>query len=55
MSISEAVPVSNGALWTGRALSAVVVLFMIFDGAIKRPPVEIVTQTMSRACSASSA
>ena len=48
MSISEAVPVSNGALWTGRALSAVVVLFMIFDGAIKLPPLDIVTQTMAQ-------
>lgn len=46
MSISEAMPVSNGALWTGRALSAVIVLFMIFDGAIKLPPLDIVTQTM---------
>ncbi|MBZ9885431.1 DoxX family protein [Mesorhizobium sp. CA10] len=46
MSISEAAPVSNGALWTGRVLSAVVVLFMIFDGVIKLPPLDIVTQTM---------
>ncbi|MDX8467806.1 DoxX family protein [Mesorhizobium sp. VK23B] len=47
MSISEAAPVSNGALWTGRVLSAVVVLFMIFDGVIKLPPLDIVTQTMA--------
>ncbi|TGQ50579.1 DoxX family protein [Mesorhizobium sp. M1C.F.Ca.ET.193.01.1.1] len=47
MSISEAAPVSNGALWTGRALSAVVVLFMIFDGVIKLPPLGVVTQTMA--------
>ncbi|MBZ9989861.1 DoxX family protein [Mesorhizobium sp. BH1-1-5] len=47
MSICEAVPASKGALWTGRALSAVVVLFMIFDGVIKLPPLEIVTQTMA--------
>ncbi|CDX41658.1 conserved membrane hypothetical protein [Mesorhizobium sp. ORS 3359] len=47
MSISEAAPVSNGTLWTGRALSAVVVLFMIFDGVIKLPPLDIVTQTMN--------
>ncbi|RUW57680.1 DoxX family protein [Mesorhizobium sp. M7A.F.Ca.US.008.03.1.1] len=46
MSISEAAPVSPGALWTGRALSGVIVLFMIFDGAIKLPPLDIVTQTM---------
>lgn len=46
MSISETAPVSNSALWTGRALSAVIVLFMIFDGVIKLPPLDIVTQTM---------
>ena len=46
MSISEAAPVSSGALWTGRVLSGIIVLFMIFDGAIKLPPLDIVTQTM---------
>lgn len=46
MSISETAPVSAGALWTGRALSGVIVLFMIFDGVIKLPPLDIVTQTM---------
>ncbi|OBQ86272.1 MULTISPECIES: DoxX family protein [unclassified Mesorhizobium] len=48
MSISEAAPVSNGALWTGRALSAIVILFMIFDGVIKLPPLQIVTETMTQ-------
>ncbi|TPI13612.1 DoxX family protein [Mesorhizobium sp. B4-1-3] len=47
MSISETAPASKGALWLGRALSAVVVLFMIFDGVIKLPPLDIVTQTMT--------
>ncbi|RUU06601.1 DoxX family protein [Mesorhizobium sp. USDA-HM6] len=46
MSISQTAPVSSGALWTGRVLSAVIVLFMIFDGVIKLPPLDIVTQTM---------
>ena len=46
MSISQTAPISSGALWTGRALSAVIVLFMIFDGVIKLPPLDIVTQTM---------
>lgn len=46
MSISETAHVSAGALWTGRALSGVIVLFMIFDGVIKLPPLDIVTQTM---------
>ncbi|PBB81652.1 hypothetical protein CK218_08375 [Mesorhizobium sp. WSM3879] len=48
MSISEAAPVSNGTLWTGRALSAIVILFMIFDGVIKLPPLQIVTETMTQ-------
>ncbi|TIQ28860.1 MAG: DoxX family protein [Mesorhizobium sp.] len=48
MSISATAPVSNGALWTGRALSAIVVLFMIFDGVIKLPPLSVVTETMGQ-------
>ncbi|MDG4893251.1 DoxX family protein [Mesorhizobium sp. WSM4976] len=47
MSISEAAPASKGALWAGRALSAVVVLFMIFDGVIKLSPLDTVTQAMT--------
>ncbi|TPN32628.1 DoxX family protein [Mesorhizobium sp. B2-3-3] len=46
MSISEAAPVSSGALWTGRVFSGLIVLFMIFDGAIKLPPLDVVTQSM---------
>ncbi|RWM22404.1 DoxX family protein [Mesorhizobium sp.] len=46
MSISQTAPVSSGALWAGRLLSTVIVLFMIFDGTIKLPPLDIVTQTM---------
>ncbi|WP_027059346.1 DoxX family protein [Mesorhizobium loti] len=46
MTISETAPVSSAALWTGRVLSGVIILFMIFDGAIKLPPLDIVTQTM---------
>ena len=46
MTISQTAPVSSGALWTGRVLSAIIVLFMIFDGVIKLPPLDIVTQSM---------
>ena len=46
MSISQTAPISSGALWTGRGLSAIIVLFMIFDGVIKLPPLDVVTQTM---------
>ena len=48
MTISEATPASKGALWTGRVLSAIVVLFMIVDGVIKLPPLAIVTDTMTQ-------
>jgi len=46
ITISETAPISSGALWTGRVLSTIIVLFMIFDGVIKLPPLDVVTQTM---------
>lgn len=46
MSISQTMPVSSGALWTGRVLSGLIILFMIFDGVIKLPPLDVVTQSM---------
>ena len=46
MSISETAPVSSGAQWTGRVFSTIIVLFMIFDGVIKLPPLDVVTQAM---------
>ena len=46
MSISQTTPASSGALWTGRVLSGLIILFMIFDGVIKLPPLDVVTQTM---------
>ena len=46
ITISETAPISSGALWTGRMLSTIIVLFMIFDGVIKLPPLDVVTQTM---------
>ena len=46
MTISQSTPVSSPALWTGRVLSGLIVLFMIFDGVIKLPPLDVVTQTM---------
>ena len=36
---------SKAALWTGRVLSGVVILFLLFDGAIKLVPLEIVIET----------
>ena len=40
--------VSKFARWTGRALSGVVVLFLLFDGAMKLLPLQIVTETMDK-------
>ncbi len=40
-SASQAVGVSKASLWAGRIISALVVLFMVFDGALKvfrQPP-----------------
>ncbi len=34
-STAQSVPVSKASLWTGRAISGLVVLFMVFDGVTK--------------------
>lgn len=36
---------STKALWAGRVLSGLAILFLLFDGLIKLPPLEIVTTT----------
>ena len=46
--IAETAPVSKPALWTGRVLSGLVILFMLFDGAIKLVPWPVVTEAMDR-------
>src|SRR5450432_2701230 len=46
--IAETAPVSKPALWLGRILSGLVILFMLLDGAIKLVPWPIVTETMDR-------
>jgi hypothetical protein len=42
--IVQAVPVSNKAIWAGRMMSGLVVLFLLFDGGIKLIPLDIVVQ-----------
>ena len=37
-------PVSNAAMWGGRVLSSLLVLFLLVDGGIKLVPIEAVTQ-----------
>jgi hypothetical protein len=46
--IARAVTVSRTARWTGRVLSALVALFLLFDGAIKLIPLAIVTETLDQ-------
>ncbi|TRC96339.1 DoxX family protein [Mesorhizobium sp. WSM4303] len=46
MTNSETTSVSSATPWTGRVLSGLIILFMIFDGVIKLPPLDVVTQTM---------
>lgn len=43
---AEAAPTSSGLVWTGRALSGLVVLFLLFDGAIKLVPLQVVIDTV---------
>lgn len=45
VTMNELVPISPTALWTGRILSGLVVLFLLFDGAIKLIPLDIVIET----------
>ena len=40
-------PVSNMAMWVGRILSGLVVLFLVFDGAIKLVPIDAVTESLT--------
>ena len=40
-------PVSNMAIWAGRILSGLVVLFLVFDGAIKLVPIDAVTESLT--------
>ena len=48
MPATETETVSGAALWTGRVMSAIVILFMIFDAAIKLIPIQPVIDTMAQ-------
>ncbi|MBM1170598.1 DoxX family protein [Microvirga arabica] len=43
---AEAAPTSSGLVWTGRVLSGLIVLFLLFDGAIKLVPLQVVIDTV---------
>jgi len=45
MDTIEVFPVSKAALWAGRIMSGIVVLFLVFDGGIKLIPLDIVIET----------
>ncbi len=45
MSALDAPSVSTTALWSGRVLSGLLIVFLLFDGAIKLIPIEVVTET----------
>lgn len=38
-------PISKTAIWSGRIISGLVILFLLFDGIIKLIPLEVVTET----------
>lgn len=42
----QAAGTSSTSLWAGRILSGLVIVFLLFDGAIKLIPLQVVTDTM---------
>jgi hypothetical protein len=40
--IVHAAPISNKAIWAGRLMSGLVILFLLFDGAMKLIPLDVV-------------
>ena len=45
---AENTPVRGPARWFGRSLSGLVIVFLLFDGAIKLVPWPVVTETMDK-------
>jgi hypothetical protein len=46
--IAEEAPISKPALWTGRVLGGLVIVFLLFDAVIKLVPWPTVTEAMER-------
>jgi len=44
--VDHAAPASSAAVWIGRVLSGLLIVFLLFDGAIKLVPLQVVTDTM---------
>jgi hypothetical protein len=45
--ISQTAPLPGAAIWTGRVMSGLVILFMVFDFSIKLIPLAIVIDSMT--------
>jgi hypothetical protein len=41
-------PTSKATLWIGRAMSSLVILFLLFDATLKMIPLNVVTDTMAQ-------
>jgi hypothetical protein len=46
--IAETMPVSTPARWLGRVMSGLVIVFLLFHGAIKLVPWPVVAETMDK-------
>ncbi len=44
--VDHAAPASTAPVWIGRVLSGLLIAFLVFDGAIKLVPLQVVTDTM---------
>lgn len=44
--VDHAAPASTAPVWIGRILSGLLIAFLVFDGAIKLVPLQVVTDTM---------
>lgn len=44
--VDHAAPASTVSVWIGRVLSGLLIVFLVFDGAIKLVPLQVVTDTM---------
>lgn len=44
--VDHAAPAATASVWIGRVLSGLLIAFLVFDGAIKLVPLQVVTDTM---------
>ena len=46
--IAQTAPTAKASIWAGRVLSGLVIVFLLFDGAIKLIPLSVVTETSAQ-------